>query len=204
MATSERQGFFSSLQLQPYQVAIILIIITVLLGVAWWYLLFQPTTERVSQLKDEIQTLENKIAEAKRVEKALPRLRAELEELEIEREKFLSELPKENEIAQLIDRLRITASSANVILNQINNNGSPRQAADDVRPFNFSVDTEGAYFDTLDFLEGLESFRRFTKIQQVNFSIQDTQSEDPLLDTNYNFTIYTFTGNDPGPPREVQ
>ena len=204
MATSERQGFFSSLQLQPYQVAIILIIITVLLGVAWWYLLFQPARERVSQLENEIQTLEGKIAEAKRVEKSLPRLRAELEELEIEREEFLSELPKENEIAQLIDRLRLTASNANVILNEITNNGPPRQAAADVRPFSFSVSTEGTYFDTLGFLEELESFRRFTKIQQVDFSIQDTQSEDPLLATNYNFTVYTFTGNDPGPPREVQ
>ncbi len=204
MATSEQQGFSSRLQLQPYQIAIIVIVVTVLLGVAWWYLLFQPTRENISELKNEIQTLEGKIAEAKRVERRLPELREEVEKLNGEREEFLSELPKENEIAQLIDRLRISASNANVILNQISNNGISRQSVANVRPFSFSVATEGTYFDTLGFLEEIESFKRFTRIRQVDFSIQGNQNDDPLLNTNYNFTVYTFTGSDPGPSRETQ
>ncbi len=203
MAISERKGFLSGFKLEPYQIAIIIIVATVLLGLAWWYLLFQPTRERIGQLKTDIQTLEDKIVQAKRIEKKLPELRAEVAKLDLEREEFLSELPKENEIAQLLDRLRVSANTANVTLNQINNNGSPRQTVANVRQFNFSVNTEGAYFDTINFLEELESFRRFTKIREVDFSIQDTQSEDPLLSTNYGFTVYTFTGNDPG-PRKVQ
>ena len=203
MAISERMAFLKGLKLQPYQIAIIVIVATVLLVAAWWYFLFQPTKERIGQLKTDIQVLEDKIVQAKRIEKQLPALRAEVDELDIERVEFLSELPKENEIAQLIDRLRISSDNANVTLNQINNNGSPRQIVPKVREFNFNVNTEGAYFETINFLTELESFRRFTKIKEVNFSIQNAESEDPLLNTNYGFTVYTFTGNDPG-PRKVQ
>ena len=199
MTISERFSFLSDFKLQTYQIAIIVIVVTILLGVAWWYLLFQPTRENIGQLKVDIQTLEEKIIQAKRVEKSLPALRAEIDQLDREREEFLGELPKENEIAQLLDRLRVAASKTNVTLSQINNNGSPRQSVANVRQFNFDVNTEGAYFETISFLRELESFKRFTKIREVDFSIQDTQSEDPSLNTNYGFTVYTFTGNDPGP-----
>ena len=49
----------------------------------------------------------------------------------------------------------------------------------------------------MEFLGSLETLERFTKINQVSLATNETFS-NPILTAAFNFTIYVFTGNDPG------
>ncbi|MEZ4631855.1 MAG: type 4a pilus biogenesis protein PilO [Deinococcales bacterium] len=196
----DKLNFLAALKkLKQRDIALILIVLSVLAAVAWWFYMYQPTQERIEGLKNDIIRLEADIQKAERAKRSLPQLQAEVDKLEAERLAFLAELPKENEVAQLLDRLREAARVADVTLSEVTSRGPERDEIQGVRPLGFNVMTQGHYMNTVSFLQALEAFKRFTKIREVGFSLTEEGILDPLLDTDYNFTVYTFTGDDPGP-----
>jgi hypothetical protein len=48
------------------------------------------------------------------------------------------------------------------------------------------------------FLGELEELQRFTKIRQVALNLGEGGGSDPELSANFGFTVYVFTGTDPG------
>jgi hypothetical protein len=44
----------------------------------------------------------------------------------------------------------------------------------------------------------LEGLQRYTKVNQVGLSLAADESDDPDLSSNVGFTVYVFTGTDPG------
>src|SRR5690606_36116575 len=127
----------------------------------------------------------------------LPDLRLAVAQLEEDRRVFLSELPRESDISGLIDQLRVSAADADVTVQSLSQ-GSANEQIQDVRPIGFSVQTQGTYGDTMQFLAGLEGLQRFTKIGRVSLALEDNTSTDPLLNASYDFTVYVYTGDDPG------
>jgi Tfp pilus assembly protein PilO len=160
--------------------------------------MYRPTQQRARDLESEITTLTVQVSRGEAAQRNLPTLRNEVAALEREREIFLSQLPRESEVADLIDELRLSAVAANVTVRGIGQ-GTANEAIQDVRPLGFTLSTEGTYSETMKFLESLEALQRFTKIRQVGFSVPgDAGGADPQLDSNFAFTVYVFTGNDPG------
>jgi len=197
-----RLGFLKNLKfrLKQRDLAIIIIILCIAAAAAWWQFMRQPSMERISDLKIEIEKVEKDIEVANRAKRELPRLRAEIEELEGERIAFLRELPTENEVAQLVSRLRMAAVNSDVLLTQVGTSAvNSNDTIQGIRPLPFSVSTLGHYPNTLAFLRQLESFQRFTKITEVGFSIDEQGIANPKLGTSYDFVVYAFVGNDPGP-----
>jgi len=193
-------GFLKNIKfrLKQRDLAIIIAILCIAAAAAWWQFMRQPSMERISTLKTEITAIEKDIGVAKRAKLELPGLREEIEELEQERIAFLRELPTENEVAQLVSRLRLAALDTDVLLTQVGSGTGIKDSVQGVRPLGFSVATLGHYPNTLGFLRQLESFQRFTKITQVGFSVDEQGIANPRLNTNYDFVVYAFVGNDPG------
>ena len=50
----------------------------------------------------------------------------------------------------------------------------------------------------MDFLGKLEALQRFTKIHQVGLNVQGNATSNPDLKASFNFTVYVYTGKDPG------
>src|SRR5690606_28952171 len=99
--------------------------------------------------------------------------------------------------AGLIDQLRLSAARADVVVQSLSQ-GTASEQVQDVRPIGFSVQTQGTYGQTMEFLASLESLQRFTKIGRVSLAVDNNESADPLLNAAYDFTVYVYTGNDPG------
>jgi hypothetical protein len=72
------------------------------------------------------------------------------------------------------------------------------EGIENVRPIGFNVATVGTFPETMAFVGILEQLQRFTKINQVSLSVSEDNVDDPELNGNYNFTVYVFTGEDPG------
>jgi type IV pilus assembly protein PilO len=187
-----------NLSLRQRDWAIIIVVLTLAIGVGWFFFMYRPTQERIAQLESEILQLDLQIQRGLAAQRNLPVLRAEIARLELAREEFLAELPRESEVASLLDQLRIAAREQGVTFASLSNVGARREAIQGVRPLGFTLNTVGDYASTLAFLQSLERLRRFAKIDQVGLSIAAEDSANPPIDSSFAFTVFVFTGADPG------
>ncbi len=192
-----RLGSFNLRNIKQRDLAIIAIVLSIVGGVLWYFYMYRPTQDRIAQLESDISLLDIEIRRGEDARNNLPDLRLAVAQLEEDRRVFLSELPLESDIAGLIDQLRASAADADVLVNSLSQ-GSAQESIQDVRPIGFNVETAGTYGDTMTFLSSLEGLQRFTKISNVSLSLEDNTSSDPALNSSYNFTVYVYTGTDPG------
>jgi Tfp pilus assembly protein PilO len=189
---------FSLRNLKQRDLALAVVVLTVLGAALWWFYLYQPAQERIASLELEIGQLDMDIARGEAARRNLPALREAVAELERDRLEFLAQLPRESEVAELIVQLQDAASRSQVGLQGLNRSGNPNSDVIGVRPIDFSLSASGSYFELMTFLQELEALRRFTKIEQVGLSLISDDSTNPNLSSNIAFTAYVFTGEDPG------
>jgi len=192
-----RLGNFSLRNLRQRDWAIIFIVLSILAGVLWYFYMYKPTQEQIAVLEDDIARLDIEIRRGEDARRNLPDLRLAVAQLEEDRRIFLAELPRESDVSGLIDQLRVSASESDVLVNSFSQ-GTAQESIQDVRPIGFSVATQGTFGDTMTFLSRLEELQRFTKIQQVGLNLEDNTSTDPTINATYAFTVYVYTGADPG------
>jgi type IV pilus assembly protein PilO len=190
-------GSFSLRKLRQRDVAIIFIVVTLIAAVLWYFYMYRPTQDRIQTLESDIARLDTEIQRGEQARANLPDLRNAVAQLEQDRLDFLAQLPKESDISGLIDQLRASASESDITVNSFSQ-GNAQESIQDVRPIGFTVATQGTFTKTMDFLGKLEALQRFTKINQVGLNVQDNASSNPDLGATFGFTVYVFTGQDPG------
>ncbi|MBX3139962.1 MAG: type 4a pilus biogenesis protein PilO [Trueperaceae bacterium] len=188
---------FSLRKLKQRDWAIVCIVLSIVAAILWYFYMYGPTQERIAQLESDITRLDADIRRGEDARRNLPNLRLAVAELEADRRDFLSQLPRESDIAGLIDSLRANAQQSDVVIRSFSQ-GSAQESIQDVRPIGFTIDTQGTYGETMDYLSRLEAMRRFAKIGRVSLDIEDNTSSDPNLNASFAFTVYVFTGSDPG------
>lgn len=190
-------GSFSFRNMRQRDMALVAIVLSLVAGALWYFYMYRPTQDRITDLETQIVRLDLEIRRGEDARNNLPDLRLAVAQLEDDRRVFLSELPTDSDIAGLIDQLRVSAAGAGVLVNSFSQ-GSAQENVQDVRPIGFSIETEGNYSDTMTFLGQLEALQRFTKIQRVSLNLVDNTSTDPGIKADYDFVIYVYTGQDPG------
>ena len=187
---------FNLRKLRQRDIALGIIVLTVILGVLWYFYMYQPAQGRIAELNTQIEELNADIRTGEIARDNIQSLQDELARLALERQAFLEELPLESEVSALIDQLRVGAETAGVDFNSVSQGGGGSEQIQDVRSLGFSVATDGSYVNTMNFLDILESLRRFTKIRQVGLSVQDDGVNDPSLNATYDFAVYVYTGQE--------
>ncbi len=192
---------FSFKNLRQRDIALIILVLVLVVAGIWYLYMYRPALDRIAELEDERARLQVEVQRGEAAERNLPTLREEVAQLELERLAFLEELPRESEVADLLEQVRVSAETANVLVNQFSQ-GNVSESLQDVRPLGFDFSTTGNYGQTMAFLQALEDLQRYTKIRQVSLSRGGSEeSDNPDLDGNFSLTFYVYTGNDPG---EVQ
>jgi Tfp pilus assembly protein PilO len=183
--------------LRQRDIALILVFLTVLGGVLWYFYMYSPSQERIAELESTITQLDLDIRRGEDARRNLPDLRLAVALLEEERRVFLSQLPVESEVAALIDSLRDSATSSGLILASLGQSGA-QSTVQDVRAIGFNVTGRGGFGDTMGFVDALSSLQRFTTIGTISLSTSEDDTDDPDLGLSLGFTVFVFTGNDPG------
>ncbi len=192
---------FSFRNLRQRDIALIVLVIVVIAAAIWYLYMYRPTLDNITQLEDERMRLQTEVQRGEAAERNLPTLREEVALLELERIAFLQELPRESDVAGVLEQVRASAETSEVLLNQLSQ-GNVSETIQDVRPLGFDFSTSGNYQSTMTFLQSLEELQRYTKIRQVSLSRGGSpETDDPALDGNFSLTFYVYTGDDPG---EVQ
>jgi len=179
--------------------AIIAIILTVAAGAGWWYFMYQPTQDRIAALEIEVDELEAEVARGEAARRNLPDLRDAVARLEVDRRRFLSEIPNERDLAALFASLRATAVQTGVTFEAYNAPNVDDGNIDDVTELIFDFTTQGTYPETVAFLRALENLQRFTQIESVDLTLDDEDNPgNPLISADYEFRVFVYTGDDPG------
>ncbi len=188
---------FSLRNLRQRDIAIILVVLTIIGGVLWYFYWWQPAQDRIVELEAEITRLDVEIRRGEDARRNLPELRLAVALLEEERRVFLSQLPTESQVANVIDDLRLSAEAGGVTIASFSQGGAAENIQD-VRPIGFTVASSGSFGEVMNFVGVLEGLQRYTKIRQIGLSVAADDSADPDLTSNIAFTVYVFTGRDPG------
>jgi type IV pilus assembly protein PilO len=188
---------FNLKTLRQRDIALVLMVLTVVAGVLWYFYMYTPAQERIAELEGTIVRLDVEIRRGEDARRNLPDLRLAVALLEEERRVFLSQLPTESEVAALIDSLRLTADGSGLELQSFGQSGAST-TVQDVRAIGFSVNGNGSFAESMGFLGTLENLQRFTKINTVGLSTSQDDTDDPDLGLSLGFNIYVFTGTDPG------
>ena len=188
---------FNLRNLRQRDIAIIVLVLTVIAGVLWYFYMYQPSQDRIAALEADIQRLDVEIRRGEDARRNLPDLRLAVALLEEERRVFLSQLPTESQVAALIDALRTSSEAAGVTIRSFSQ-GTAQSGVQDVRAIAFNVSADGRFVESMGFIDLLENLQRFTKLNTVGLSLAADDSEDPDLNTSVGFTVYVFTGADPG------
>ena len=187
-------------KLKQRDITIIVLVLTVLLGVLWYFYMFNPTKDRIAQLETDIQGLDSQIQIGEAAKANLPLLEEQLLQAEADKADFLATLPKESEVADLIATLRQSAIDSQVDLTSISQGGAGSETVQDIRSVSFNIATTGDFGQTMTFLDTLENLQRFTKVSQVGFSPEGEGVENPGLNTTFDFNVYVYTGSETADP----
>ena len=190
-------GNFNLRNLRQRDIAILAIVVTIAAALLWYFYMYRPTQDQIASLQKDIAQLETQIQRGEQARRNLPDLRAAVAQLEQDRRDFLAQLPKESDISGLIDQLRTSAAASKVTVDSFAQ-GSAQSSVQDVRPIGFTIATTGNFTDTMGFLGKLEALQRFTKIHQVGLNVKGNSTSNPDLSASFNFTVYVYTGKDPG------
>lgn len=187
-------GNFSLRDIRQRDWTIIIIVLTILAAVAWYYWMFAPTREAIQAQRIEIEQLEADIEVGRRARASLPQLEEDLAQAQRDRAAFLAQLPNESEVSQLIENLRVVASNSNVVLASIDQGSNASDDIQDVRALGFSLSTAGKFGQVMTFTNALENLERFTRVEQVDLSVSEDGIDNPDLNATYDFTVYVYTG----------
>jgi type IV pilus assembly protein PilO len=188
---------FSLKRLRQRDIALVLLVLTIVGGVLWYFYMYSPSQERIALLESDIQRLDVEIRRGEDARRNLPDLRLAVALLEEERRVFLSQLPTESQVAALIDSLRLTAADSGLELQSFGQSGAT-STIQNVRAIGFSVNGNGSFAESMGFVGILQDLQRFTKINTVGLSTSQDDTDDPELGLSLGFNVYVFTGTDPG------
>ena len=139
--------------------------------------IYEPRNNRIQQLDQQINALQTKIAEGRRIAARLDDLKKEYQEL-TERLEFIEVLlPQEKEIPQFLVLLQETMDEFNIDFTNFapQNLTQERDTIYARLPINMTFNA--SYFETIKFLDRLENFPRIVDVKDLSFNPASDEKE---------------------------
>jgi len=178
------------------EIAIIVIILTLIAGATWYFTWYSGAQHKIEQLQGEIDRLEAERNRGLAAKRALPQLEATIADYEAQIAEFLKALPPREKFASVLQSLADRANATGVTMRSITRSPSESKVQD-VRAVKVSLSLESPFPELFVFLKKLESMKRFSTIDGLAMSISEANSMNPLLSTNMNMTFYVYEGAPP-------
>ncbi len=160
------------------RVIIIGLIVYVVLGVAAWFLLYQPRIKARQKAAAEIAELRKELDETKARIAQLPKLRQRKEQLELEIQDIWSRVVPRSEMLSLFRRISQEAEQRRVHFLEIVPPGldtllQEESPSAQVRPVPFMVTVQGRYLDIGRYIASLNSYPYFVRVPDFEINARD-------------------------------
>jgi type IV pilus assembly protein PilO len=199
MNQSVEKIFEKVFRLPNRQKAALLIFTLLLLGAAFYFVLFKPKYEQFKGLQAKLSDLQNQIQENRKIADNLPKLKKDFEQLKIQLEAALTELPNQKEIPTLLTSITNDGKSAG--LDFLVFRPKPEQPKDFYSEVPVDIVVSGSFHNVAKFFVAVSELPRIVNINNVSVSdIRDvggrTMMKVNCLATTFRFLEKKETNND--------
>lgn len=160
--------------------------------------------KKAGVLEQQNTALEGRVAKARTKINKLPELRAERERAEARLVIAERILPSQEEIENLVDNLSEFARESGVVITEaapFRQSGyrGGQGGAKKFEEANFSLSIEGNFFQFVKFLNLLENYKRFIKVD--GFTVKSGKDPGKPHEIELTFTTFTYTSTNAQPAR---
>ncbi len=175
------------------RVVLIGLIVYVVLGVAVWFLLYQPRIQARQKTAMEIAELQKQLADTKARIAEMPKLRQKKEQLETEISDIWARVVPRSEMLGLFRRISLEAKRQRVRFLEITPPGldtllQEEGPGNQVRPVPFLVTVQGRYLDIGRYVEGLNQYQYFVRVP--DFEVNAREDIRPEIEAKLLVNIY--------------
>lgn len=171
----------------------LLVLVTGGLSYAYYTFLWAPMQTKYAVSVETLKATESKVAEMRRRALELPKLQAEMKQLEQQVAELERLLPKDKEIPQLLRVVTKTAQRFQIKITQINPLAVAAQPNYNELPFQMSV--QGNYHAFGYFLAELGQGSRIMSARNIVYSqIPSSKDSNATIAASFTLVAYTFKG----------
>jgi len=160
------------------------------LGAGYFYLLFQPKMKELSALQKKQADLSRQIQDSKRIADNLPKFKKEYEQLKIDLDHALTELPNEKEIPSLL--ISITSKGKDAGLDFLVFKPRKEVPKDFYAEVPVDISVYGSYHSVANFFLAVSSLPRIVNISNVTVAEIKEVGGKMVLKVNCLATTFRF------------
>ena len=178
------------IKLPNRQKVALLLLVLLLEAAALYYLLYQPRAKELNELQTKVEDLQKQIQENRRIANNLPRFKAEYEQLKLDLDHALTELPNQKEIPSLLTSISSVGRSAG--LDFLLFRPKPEVPKDFYAEVPVDIAVSGTFYNVADFFVAVANLPRIVNINNVSFSDIKSVGGRTSLKVNCLATTFRF------------
>ena len=182
------------LKLPNKQKIAILVAVVLIEAAALVYFLYLPKHKMLTELKVQHQQLQAEVEEKTKIAINLPKIQKEYNDLNLELEKALTELPNSKEIPSLLTS--ITATGKNAGLDFLVFRPKPEVVKDFYAEVPVDITISGSYFSVANFFAAVANLPRIVNITNVDFAEVRSVNNRMMTKVNCLATTFRFLGKE--------
>jgi len=178
------------LKLPTNQKIALVALIFLALGAVFFYVLFQPKMKELDSLQKKQAELSKQIQENKRIADNLPKFKKEYEQLKVDLDNALTELPNQKEIPSLLTS--ITSKGKDAGLEFLVFRPKPEEPKDFYSAVPVDISIYGSFYNVANFFVAISSLPRIVNITNVNIADIKSVGGRMVLKVNCLATTFRF------------
>ena len=185
-----KQAFSRLEDLPRSKKALIFIAALVVICGSYWYFLYQPATERITEIEDNIEQLDQQIAKYRKQVQKLPQLRDKLQEQERILAHAKTLLPDdEHAVEQLLAEIERLGQSENVAFLSFDPGSTKKHDIYATRTL--SIKLKGPFHNLMQFFSRISSLNTLITIESLDLNpVNQSSGEDIAISSSVRLLVY--------------
>ena len=151
---------------------------------------YQDLRDQMVQVEEDTKKVRDMVAEKERIVANLPKFEAEVERLDVELKKALSELPDEKEIPQLLEKIADKAKDAGLDVRLFK--PKTEQRKDFYAEVPVEIEVGGGYHQVATFFDEVSHLERIVNIDQFSMTDPKVGESGKILKSSLVATSFRF------------
>jgi type IV pilus assembly protein PilO len=160
----------------------------------FWYMYADPMRADLDQRRSALAKIKNEINRGLKTAQRLPEFRQEVAALESQLEGLRTQLPEEQDVADLLRRVQGMATESNLTIRGFTPQPVTRKDLHAEWPIGISV--EGTYHDLGAFLERVSKFPRIINVGNINITARETQTAAATVSADCTATAFVLVAQE--------
>ncbi len=181
-------------RLRQRDIALLVLGLLVVIALLWYYLLYTPVQNQISQTQNQLAALKAQVLTAEAAERSLPQLRASIAQLKVQEALFLKALPLTVQSGPLVRALHTRINQVGAVLQNISQSVGGTSVARGVEPIGISLSLKGTFQAIYALLHQVQHMQRFAVINSLSLGGSGGKSigASPLLQVQLSLSAYSF------------